>query len=88
MLADSKAHQFLCANRPCTSVRTCERAADILLRPTWEVQPNSLNFLKFPLVAMFWNMIFYLPLPQIFHTHGHAMRRGKASLLFVSSSQL
>ncbi|CAK9006868.1 unnamed protein product [Durusdinium trenchii] len=25
-----------------------------------KVQPNSLNFLKFPLVAMFWNMIFYL----------------------------
>jgi len=25
-----------------------------------KVQPNSLNFLKFPLIAMFWNMIFYM----------------------------
>mmetsp|Transcript_47702 Transcript_47702/g.85884 ORF Transcript_47702/g.85884 Transcript_47702/m.85884 type:complete len:314 (+) Transcript_47702:48-989(+) len=25
-----------------------------------KVQPNTLNFLKYPLVAMFWNMIFYL----------------------------
>jgi len=25
-----------------------------------KVQPNSLNVLKFPLVAMFWNMIFYM----------------------------
>lgn len=25
-----------------------------------KVQPNSMNFLKFPLIAMFWNMIFYM----------------------------
>ncbi|CAE7558932.1 unnamed protein product [Symbiodinium pilosum] len=25
-----------------------------------KVQPNSLNILKFPLIAMFWNMIFYM----------------------------
>ena len=29
-----------------------------------KVQPNSMNFLKFPLIAMFWNMIFYMPLVQ------------------------
>ena len=25
-----------------------------------QVQPNSLNIFKFPLIAMFWNMIFYM----------------------------
>lgn len=28
--------------------------------PLDKVQPNSMNFLKFPLIAMFWNMIFYM----------------------------
>ena len=31
------------------------------------MQPNSLNFLKFPLIAMFWNMIFYMSPPMCAH---------------------
>ena len=33
--------------------------------PSRQVQPNSMNFLKFPLIAMFWNMIFYMCHPQM-----------------------
>ena len=40
----------------------CQRAMAACVRVSQckQVQPNSLNLFKFPLIAMFWNMIFYM----------------------------